>query len=213
MPPPSPGPLPDPGQLTSQHVRRAVDGDAASMSWLIERLNPLLIAQARWRMGAALSRVCEPADLVHEAWLVLLPRLDTLPPRDGRMTPVLLSFLSTTILHKTQNLLRREARRRLQTGSAGDGEDPLLELGGPQSEVVSAVVRREAETQIREALEELNEQDREILLMRGIEQQETEAVMELLGLSRDAVYKRYARALTRLRERFPNSVFDELRDE
>ena len=205
----------DPGPLTSLHVHRAIDGDSESMSWLIARLNPLLIAQARWRLGPELRRTCDPADLVHEAWLVMLPRLDSLPPRDGRMTPVMLSFLSTTILRKAQNLLRREARRRVHSidGIGGDDEAKAFDLGGPQSEVISAVIRREAGNQVRDALEELSEQDREVIVLRGIEQHDSDEVAEMLGLPRNSMYKRYTRALKRLRERLPDSVFGELIDE
>lgn len=196
-------------------MHRAIGGDADSMSWLIARLNPLLIAQANWRMGPELRRVCDPADMVHEAWLVTLPRLNSLPPRDGRMTPVILSFLSTTILRKTQNLLRREARRRVHAteGSNEDRDAPQFDLGGPQSEVISSVVRRETGSQVRQALEELSEQDREVIVLRGIEQHDSDAVAEMLGLPRNSMYKRYSRALTRLRERLPDSVFGELIDE
>ena len=203
---------PDPGQLTSLHVHRAVAGDEGSTSWLVERLNPLLMAQARWRLGPDLLRICDPADLVHEAWLVLLPRLDALPPRDGRMTPVLLSFLSTTILRKAQNLLRREARRRMQSvGAAGDSAGGF-EPAGPASEVIGSVVRREAAGAVHDALEELDDKDREILLLRGIEQHDMDHLVATLGLGREAIYKRYARALARLRQRLPDSVFDELVD-
>ncbi|MCA8975750.1 MAG: sigma-70 family RNA polymerase sigma factor [Planctomycetes bacterium] len=209
--PPRSGPPPDPGQATSLHVNRAVAGDTASTSWLIERLNPLLLAQAAFRMGPELRRTYDPADLVHEAWLVLLPRLGSLPPRDGRLTPVLLSYLSTTIINKLNNLIRRELRRRLHHGATTD-DDPVADLAGPRSEVISAIVHREAQSQVRDLLEELPQQDREILLLRGIEQQPTEDVAAMLELSHEAVYKRYSRALQRLRQRLPDSVFAELSD-
>lgn len=210
-PSPAPGSPAEPGQATSLHVNRAVAGDAASTSWLIERLNPLLLAQAAFRMGPELRRVCEPADLVHEAWLVLLPRLGTLPPRDGRLTPVLLSFLSTTILNKLNHLLRRELRRKL-TSAGNTDRDPLDDLAGPNSEVISAIVRRERQCNVRELLDELPQQDREILVLRGIEQQPAADVATMLDLTNDAVYKRYSRALQRLRARLPDSVFAELND-
>jgi RNA polymerase sigma factor (sigma-70 family) len=125
------------------------------------------------------------------------------------MTPVLLSFLSTTIINKLNNLLRRQLRRRLQGGSNDDVPAPA-ELSGPQSGIVEALVKREAGCQVREVLDELPDDDREIVLLRGIEQQSSEDVAALLGLSLDAVYKRYSRALQKLRARLPRSVFDEL---
>ena len=52
--------------------------------------------------------------------------------------------------------------------------------------------------------------DREIILLRGIEELSTKSVAMLLELSPDAVYKRYRRALQKLRARLPGSVFDEI---
>lgn len=200
---------PDPGPLTTLHVRRAVGGDAESLAWLVERLNPLLLAHAAWRIGPSLRAHIEPADLVHEAWLVLLPRLASLPARDGRMTPVLLTFLTTTILNKLHNLLRKEARRRLHTG-ADEAAEPVAD---PRASAVAAAVRGEAECVVRAALAALDEGDREVVLMRGIEQQDPDAVAAHFGISRGTMSKRYCRALAKLRARLPESAFAELIDE
>ncbi|HEX5054005.1 MAG TPA: sigma-70 family RNA polymerase sigma factor [Planctomycetota bacterium] len=202
--------LPVPGDVTSLHVHRAISGDVTSTSWLVERLNPLLLAQASWRLGSELRRSCDPEDLVHEAWLVLLPRLPSLPARDGRMTPVLLSFLSTTILHKVHNLLRHAARRRVAPDHRSSDDTTPPEPEGPRSEVIRAVVRRETACRVRAALDELDARDREIVLLRGIEQQPPEDVAGLVGSTNGAVCKRYQRALAKLRARLPDSVFAEL---
>lgn len=200
----------EPALLTTMHVQRAVGGDDVSLSWLVERLNPLLIAQARWRLGPLGRAAYEPSDLVQDAWLTLLPKLSELAAQRGRLTPVLLSYLSSIILNKVQNVLRREARRRLH-GASDSGEDSRT-IVSPASGVVSKVMRYERKDLVRDALEELPDQDREVLLMRGIEQQELEDVAEYLGISRKAASKRYSRALVRLRERLPGSVFGEFDD-
>ncbi|MBI5849652.1 MAG: sigma-70 family RNA polymerase sigma factor [Planctomycetes bacterium] len=204
----------DAGQATSIHCRKAACGDRESIAWLVARLEPLLLAHATWRMGPDLRRTQDPSDIVHEAWLVLLPRLATLPVRDGRLTPVLLSYLTTTVLHKVRNLLRREIRRtaHLPTPSQLDG-DPSTALVGDRSEVIGAVMRGEAIDLVRAALDELPDADRQIVLLRGIEQQAPEIVANQLGITRGAVSKRYRRALERLRSRLPGSVFGELQEE
>jgi len=197
--------------VTTMHVQRAVDGDEGSTAWLVERLNPLLLAQARWRLGPLARGVCDPFDLVQEAWLTVLPKLSTLTARDGRLTPVLLSYLSSVILNKVQNLLRREARRRVH--HEPEATQPRGEVASPATGVVSAVVRRERGCQVQDALAELSEQDRQVILMRGIEQQGVAEVARYFEVSDKALSKRYGRALERLRAQLPDSVFAELHDD
>lgn len=161
-------------------------------------------------MGEQLCRSHDPTDLVQDAWMVLLPRLSSLTPQQGRLTPVLLSYLSATILHKLRNLLRRELKRQPSGDSSHLDEIPNSdELTG----IVTNIVRREATDQVHEALHELSESDREIIILRGIEQQPTDQVAQLLDITPKAASKRYGRALQRLRERLPESIFAELIDE
>jgi RNA polymerase sigma-70 factor (ECF subfamily) len=197
----------DPDAMTTLHVRQAMRGDPASREWLVARLTPLLAAQARWRLGPVLRRHCEPDDLVQDAWLTVLPRLGELPPRDGRYTPVLLRFLATTILNRVNNLARKQLR-----GSLGGAETPLHGLALDRSGVLTAAMRNEERSRVLEAIDGLEERDREILLLRGVEQRTNAVVAELLGIRPEAAVMRYSRALRRLRELLPGSVFSELPD-
>lgn len=53
---------------------------------------------------------------------------------------------------------------------------------------------------------------REVLVLRGIEQEPTRTVAVILEITPAAVDQRYSRALKRLRELMPDSVFAELQD-
>lgn len=197
----------DPHDQTSAHVRRSIAGETDSTEWLVARLSPYLVAQARWRLGGLIGRSCDPEDLVQEAWLVALPRLGELTPRDGRLTPVLLRFLATTILHRTNNLARQELRR---PGSVHSTTEPLAsELSAAVTGIVSAAIREERRQTVLLAIDELEPMDREVLLLRGVEQRSGATTAELLGITIDAVAMRFARARERLRARLPDSLFDE----
>ena len=51
---------PDNGeQLTTFHVRRAREGDAPSLEWIVNRFAPVLLANARYRLGKGLSKIYE----------------------------------------------------------------------------------------------------------------------------------------------------------
>src|ERR1043165_8223664 len=101
MPEASPQPpTPPSSAMTSFHVRRAIDGDGTSLSWTITHLTPLLEAQASYRTGSILRRFIDPSDVVAEVWMIALPRLRDLRPRDGRYAPVLMKFLSSALLRR-----------------------------------------------------------------------------------------------------------------
>jgi RNA polymerase sigma factor (sigma-70 family) len=196
--------------MTSVHVRRAMGGDEASLQWLVAHLTPMLLAQAAYRMGPHLRRNCEPEDVVNEAWLVALPRLASLPTVDRRATPVLLRFLSTTILFIIRNLARKQARSPMaptRTPSAVDNAAANV------SGVITKVVRGELRQDVRAMIESLDPADREILVLRGIEQQPLPTIAAQLDVTVDAAAKRYQRALARLRTHLPGSVIEELEDQ
>ncbi len=183
------------------HARQAVDGNVSSVEWIVMRLSPLLLAHARYRLGR-LAGQHDPQDIVQDAWLTTLPRLADLVPRNGRLTPVLLRFLSTAVLNRVRNIFYDRARR-------GDVQSPS-QVATDRSGAVTQAIRAERVAAVRATIDELEPADREVVLLRGVEQVSAQAAAVLLGVSVDAVNKRYQRALARLREQLPGSVFDEV---
>jgi RNA polymerase sigma-70 factor (ECF subfamily) len=211
LPPADAGPGPDPLNTTSWHARRAEDGDRASLDWIVRRLSPVLLAQAAHRLGPKLRALYDPEDVVDEVWAVALPRLADLTRRDGRSTPVLLRFLATTLLYRVNDLVRRhvtgpDGRR----AAGGEAESALARLSDDASGALQRVVREETRHVVTRTLEELEPADREILVLRAIEQNSNQTAAMLLGLSPSAASMRYKRALETLRARLPGSVFDEV---
>lgn len=195
-------------ELTTFHVRRAKAGDRESLAWLFLRLKPLLLAQARYRMGRSLSRICDAEDLVNEVWVLLLDRIGELEARGGRETPVLLKFLSTALLYQVNNHLRKHIRRGEKPGADRDTQLPSATSPDPGGATRAEVAERI--DAVLAALDTLPPRDREILILRGVEQKENMEVARLLGESANAVSLRYNRALQKLRETLPESVFEEL---
>lgn len=199
---------PDAHSNTSIRLAAAIAGDQGSLGWLVAHLSPLLLAQARWRLGAALRRAYEPEDLVQEAWLVALPRLAQLEPRDGRTTPVLLRFLATTIVHRVNNLAREALRRGEGDADASAGGSAAV--SADQTGVITAAVRSEMRHALLAAIDALDPIDRDVLLLRGVEQRSLQTTAELLGVTTDAVSMRFTRALGRLRGHLPAALADDL---
>jgi RNA polymerase sigma factor (sigma-70 family) len=200
---------------TSVHVRRARQGDKASLSWVIERFSPLLLAAARYHMRDSLSRVADPEDVLGEVWLSTLPRLADLDEREGRLTPVLLKFLTSTLRNKVYNLLKKQAwgksRRRQLEGSAAEGV--LSALPAESTNVLARLVRGEVEDAVLRSLERLSPGDRELIILRGIEQRSYKEIAALQRVDDTGLRMRYRRALEKLRQELPGSVYGEFRDE
>lgn len=196
---------------TSVHVRRAWDGDAASTAWVVERFTPLLLAQARYRIGTRLRHVCDASDLVQDVWAIALPRLADLAGDDGAPTRKLVRFLSTTLLNRYRNVLKRHLRSR-RGAANGDAAVPE-ELPAVTSGIVTRVAREERHDRLARALEMLGPAEREIVLLRGIEQASAREAASVLGLAPNTLTVRYRRALARLRSILGASVLDDLPDE
>ena len=195
---------------TTLHLARAVDGNVESLEWLVGRLSPLLRVHASFRLGSILRRHYDADDLVNDAWVATLPKLrDLVGSAESRRTPILLKYLSNVVVNRISYLARRHARRAEATEP---NPAAAQQIPAAQSGAITRAVRREAQEHVHRALDELEPRDREILLLRGIEQRSANAVATMLEVGLDAVNKRYQRALRKLRGRLPASVFDEIAD-
>ena len=210
-----PGTPPDNGdQLTTYHVRKARDGDAPSLEWLVNRFAPLLLANARYRLGKALSQIYDPEDIVNDVWAVALPKLSDLPSRNNRYTPVVMKYLSTTLIYRINNLVEKhiKGKPKKQVGSGGDeseGGSPLDNISADATGVFTVTMRRDTRDEILSALNGLDERDRELILLRGVEGQSYKEIAVLLGGDPKHLAVGYQRALKKLRDLLPGSIFQD----
>lgn len=186
-------------------VRNAIDGDDASLAVVVARFTPLLMAQARHRLRRHLRDHYTPADLVQDTWRIALPKLRQLRERASRITPVLLRFLSGVLVNRYGTLLQK-----LVLGK------PLIEAAEAEampasgSTVFERATRHEDVETVRRCLEELDDRDQQVIVLRAIEQASNAEAAALLGLSPQQVAVVYQRSLGKLKSRLPNSVFAEL---
>ena len=193
--------------LTSLHIARAVDGDPGSRSFLVERFSPVLMAQAEYRLRGPLRALVEAADLVQDVWAVALPRLPDLQPRDGRWTPVVLRFLATVLLRKVQELLRARIAAPVDAVALTADVVSSREPG-----VLTQVLHGERARAVTAAIASLSAEQRELLVLRGVEQMANGAIARKLGIPDYEATRRYQRALLSLRAALPDSLFAELVD-
>lgn len=124
-------------------------------------------------------------------------------------------FLSTTLLHKVNNLLRKQIRRgtsaggdRIQGASSTPG--PLASLPAQTRGVLTRTIHAESHGTVLRAIQELANADREVVALRAIEQHSNQETAELLGPTPNAISLRYNRALKTLASALPDSAFRDL---
>ena len=193
-------------------------GDKESLGWVVVRFTPLLKAQAAWRLGP-LRRHIEVDDILAEAWLVAVRRLGDLVRDDAHLTPRLLAFLGTTILHIVNHRIdgaiknrRRVAKSASKSASHGR-VGPLDEVEATITGAVTHAARGELATALDACLATLSEKDRAVVILRAAEGLSNQEAARELGELPTTISHRYRRALEKLREVVPNSFFDELSDD
>jgi RNA polymerase sigma factor (sigma-70 family) len=184
----------------------------------VKRFSPLLLASAKYRLGRRLASLYDPEDVVSEVWLVAIPRLPELSPEAERFAPVLLRFLATTLLYRVNSLLRkhvhgkptREQVHGVRQQGADDSSDTVDRLPARATSALTRLIRKETRNAVHEALERLDPDSREILILRCIEQLAYKDIEVLTGKKERSLTMSYHRALEKLRTALPGSVFDEL---
>jgi RNA polymerase sigma-70 factor, ECF subfamily len=99
---------------------------------------------------------------------------------------------------------KRGVNREQPLARPGWMDQSSLELAGqlvdPERTPASAAIQEELQQRLHGALGQLDEDDRDILLMRHFEQLPNQEVADLLGLTEAAASMRYLRAIRRLRD-------------
>jgi len=174
---------------TMELVARAQRGDSVALEALIQRCLPPLKRWAHGRLPAGARDLLDTSDLVQDAVMNLLRRLDQFEPRHvGAMQ----AYLRQSIINRIRDEVRRIARR-----------PPPIELPEDQpSELTSpleSVIRSEAYTRYRRALADMRARDSELIVARIEMQWSAAEIAHRFGMrSVEAARMALTRALQRL---------------
>src|SRR5262245_42735319 len=184
-------------------LQQVDQGDAQALDLLLTRHRPALLAFIEMRLDAGVRARLDPSDVVQEVQLEAVRRLPEFLKR--RPMPFHL-WLRKKAFERLLNVRRdhREAARRsvereqrLPDRSSLLLAKPLLARGTSPSREVEA---REFADRVARAVANLSDSDREILLMRHVEDLLYEEIASLLDIKPSAARQRYGRALLRLRK-------------
>jgi RNA polymerase sigma-70 factor (ECF subfamily) len=191
---------PDSAQ-TCKLLEQVSQGSRPALDRLLAHHRPGLEAFAQIHLDGGLRARLDPSDLVQEVHLEAVERIHDFLER--RPMPFHLWVRKTAY----QRLLHLRKRHRTAARRSVDREVPLpdrssLLLAGP---LIAAgpspsqqAESRELAERISQAVSELAEADRELLLMRHVQDMPYEEIAVLLDLEPATARKRYGRALIRL---------------
>jgi RNA polymerase sigma-70 factor (ECF subfamily) len=187
---------------THRLLEQAQAGQAGAVDQLLSRHRPYLCQLVRLRLDPRLRARVDPSDVVQEAQLEAARRLDTYLRRPEMPFRLWLR----QITYDRLLMLRRRhigAARRAMWREVALPDRSSLALGqqllASESTPSEQLARRELGRRVRQALDQLTEADREVLLMRNFEGLSNQEVARLLNLQPATASQRYGRALLRLR--------------
>ena len=186
-------------------LQRARAGDGAARGRLLEVYRGYLTFLARLQLGRRLRGKVEASDLVQEAFLEAHRDFDAFR---GTTSAELLSWLRQVLAHNLANQVRRfqGTRRRdvrLERELAAELEQSSQALARglavAQASPSHLAEGREQAVRLADALEQLPDDYRDVLLLRHFDGLGFPEVAERLGRSVASVKNVWARALARLR--------------
>jgi RNA polymerase sigma-70 factor (ECF subfamily) len=187
-------------------VEQARKGDTEARKSLFERHRPRLRQMVSLRLDPRLAARVDPSDVVQEALATAYPRLDEYlrdPPLP--FYPWLRQFAWDTLLqlHRRHVAARRRSVTREEAWQPGLSSESALRLSqrllSRGSSPSNHVIRQELRDRLQAALAQLAPNDREILVMRNLEQMPAVEIAAVLGIKEGTVRVRHLRALERLR--------------
>jgi RNA polymerase sigma-70 factor (ECF subfamily) len=193
---------------TNDLLQAVAAGDSARWGELLTRHQDRLKRMVALRLDQRVQSRIDASDVVQEAYLEASVRLPEYLKRPNMPFFLWLRFLTG---QKLQELHRRhlgvkmrDANREvsLYRGGLPEATSAALaaQLLGHLTQPSQAAMRAEMKLQLQEALNRMDELDREVLVLRHFEQLSNAEAARVLDIQAAAASKRYMRALRRLKE-------------
>jgi RNA polymerase sigma-70 factor (ECF subfamily) len=192
---------------TDQLIQLARGGDSSARDRLLARHRPRLRQMVRLRLDPRLGARVDPSDVVQEALAEAARRLEEYLRRPPLPFYPWLRQIALDRLLDLRRLHLRSRKRSValeEPGVIGLPDESAAELAARLIDLASSpsrhLLRQELRERVRAALGRLPPGDREVLVLRHLEQMPVRDVAAVLGAGEGAVRMRLVRALARLRD-------------
>jgi RNA polymerase sigma-70 factor (ECF subfamily) len=173
---------------------RARDGSQEAVDLLLQRVAGKVLALVRLRMGPALRSRIESRDVLQATLLRAFEKLDELEADStGSFMGWLIRIAENEIRDQVdfQHRQRRDLRREVAIDAAGATPAPVRSA-------LSRLVLDERAKRLKDALDKLQPEQRELILLRRFQELPFAAIGSRLGIGADAARMRFARAMAAL---------------
>ena len=200
-----------PDARETQDLLDRAQADAAAVEELWERHRPALRRMIGLRLDQAVSRRVDASDVVQDVLLKANQRLSEYLRNPSIPFHLWLRQIARDQVIDAHRRHRQAARRTIDreralaavaTGGGYEDQSSLdlaAQLRDPALTPAAEALRHELQGRFRAALARLEDDDREIILLRHFEQLSNSEAAQALGLSEAAAGMRHLRALRRLR--------------
>jgi RNA polymerase sigma-70 factor, ECF subfamily len=176
-------------------LRRLADGDRAARETLFQLYRPRLRRAVQARLGQRGRAGIDPSDIVQTAMQVATKRLNTYLANPSIAFFPWLCVLTFDQLKKAFKGIALSPRS-ITDESSGRIADLLVHSG---SSPIDAAMRGELRRAVRRAVERMNPNHREILIMRYDEGLKLTEIAKILGIEASAAKMRHLRAIRDLK--------------
>lgn len=195
-------------------LARAARGDTSARAQLLEQHRDRLKRMVALRLDRRVLKRVDPSDIIQETLIQANHKLDEylrqqpIPfypwLRQLAWDQLVTAYRRHVVAHR-RSTTREDFVPDLSDESVAELATVLCDLS---EEPLRKLLRAEAQGRLRDALSQLAEQDREILVLRYLEQLSTADTAAILNLGLSAVKMRHLRAIERLRELLGNQPLD-----
>jgi RNA polymerase sigma-70 factor (ECF subfamily) len=199
-------------KAVSELLERAVHGDDAARQQLLEQHREHLRRLIASRLDRRLTSRIDPSDVVQETLADAAKRLDDyLRERPLPFLGWLRQLAGERLIdtHRRHIFSQRRSvnRENRVTDDASNLPAALIRrFLASDTSPSNRLSRQERRDQVRTALAALSERDREVLVMRYLEQASAAEIADVLGVTESAVKSRLLRALIRMRGQLETDI-------
>ena len=196
------------GEKTDTLLQEVRDGDADAVNALLDRHRRGVRRLVEMRLDRKVQRRVDVSDVVQEVLVEANNRLGKYLDDPVMAFHLWLRQIAWDHIIDTYRRHRVSAKRNMDReqpiAAGGDNVDEssvdlAIQLCDPAMTPAAVATQREIASKIEEAIEKLDETDREVILMRHYEHLSNLEIAEVLKLNPPAASMRYLRAVRRLR--------------